>query len=92
MPKVRKDAHGLCLKVGGYVWRPIFPVGYRHAYKDESQLEAGQTVTARHSGGPLLTIKHGDSIKEVWFSHGAYLGPDQSPKTVHYFKPAHELW
>jgi len=31
MPKVHEDKHGVCLKVGGYVWRPIFPAGLRAA-------------------------------------------------------------
>ena len=94
MPKIHKDKHGLYAKVGGYIWRPVFPVGYQHVYKDGSEFQEGQTVKGRHTGGPLLNLKDDEGRKETWYSHGAYMGMSGGTTcpSEHRFKPNYENW
>ena len=90
MAIIREDKHGLYVKVGGYIARPIFPAGYQHVHDDGSEYEAGDKVHGRHVyAGPL--IKVGD---ETWFAHGAYKGNPKfaSSNSEDSYKPHYENW
>lgn len=72
---MKRDQHGLHFKAGGYVFRPVWPVGYDHVHRGTS-LSEGDEVVVRHRGGtPLGSVRRGDT-QEFWFSHGSYLGPE----------------
>lgn len=90
MSIIREDRHGLYVKVGGYVARPIFPAGYQHVYDDGSEYEVGDKVNGRHVYAGSL-VKVGD---ETWFAHGAYKGNPKfaSPNSENSYKPHYENW
>lgn len=88
MAKIRQDSHGLYLIAGGYYFRPVFPVGYSHAYKDGTSLNEGDKAVARHRrGSPLTTVKS-ENVNEIWFSHGATSGKTSEES----YKPEYERW
>ena len=93
MPKIHEDSHGLYIKAGGYIFRPIFPVGYGHVHPGGTVFQAGDTVKANHLGGSSLgSVRKGD-IKERWYSHGSYFAPDGSATpSEDCFKPSYENW
>lgn len=90
MALIREDKHGLYVKAGGYIFRPVFPAGYQHVYDDGSNHSVGDKVPAVHrSGGPL-----GKVGGEYWFAHGAYKGNPKftSPNSEDSYKPHYENW
>lgn len=85
MNTVHADIHGLFVRAGGYVFRPVFPVGYQHVYKDGTALPVGAKVKATHQGGtPLAKVGN-----ETWFSHGAYHATEGTSAS---WKPSYEQW
>ena len=82
---IREDSHGLYVKVGGYIFRPVFPIGYSHVHDDATQYEGGDKVTASHPGGPT-----GQVGEETWYAHGCYLV--QGTNSELHFKPESERW
>jgi len=88
MAKVREDKHGIYLIAGGYYFRPVFPIGFDHAFKDGTVFKVGDTVKAYHRGGTQLATVKKDDVKETWFSHGATSGKT----SVESFKPEYEKW
>lgn len=90
MPKLHQDKHGIYAKVGGYIWRPVFPVSYAHFYADGTDFQVGETVRGQHRGGPLLDLRHENGRQETWFNHGAYMGPNQSPNSEDHYKPDYD--
>lgn len=88
MAKIRRDSHGLYLIAGGYYFRPIFPVGYRHVYKDGTSLNEGEKAVARHKGGTQLATVKSENVSEIWFSHGGTSGKTSEES----FKPEYEIW
>lgn len=88
MAVIRKDKHGLYVKAGGYIFRPVFPRGYNHAYDDGSKHQVGDKVRATHcSAGPLGKIGG-----EYWYAHGAYLGRCGDSNSENNYKPNHDNW
>lgn len=88
MSKIRRDVHGLYLIAGGYYFRPLFPIGYCHRFKSETQFGEGDTVKASHKGGtPLASVKS-DDVRETWYSHGATSGRE----SVECFRPEYDSW
>lgn len=85
MAKVHKDENSLYVKVGGYIARPVFPVGFSHVYDDGSEVQEGEKVTASHNGGKLATV-----AGEKWYIHGQYLNTDKSPNEI--WKPDLDRW
>ena len=93
MSLVRQDCHGLYIKCGGYVFRPIFPVGYNHVFKNGTKFVQGDTVRGYHKGGTQLGTVQKDGTKETWFTHGFYYD-DKGGKvpSEDLFKPSYEIW
>lgn len=92
MAKVHQDKHSVYVRVGGYIFRPVFPVGYQHVHKDGSGFSSGDTVRGKHRGGPLLNIRHDDGREETWYSHGPYMGTGANPSSEDNYKPKYEQW
>jgi hypothetical protein len=84
--KVKQDEHGLYVRGAGYIWRPVFPVGYSHVHEDRTDFGLGDEVGVSHSGGPLASIR-GASGREQWFAHGTYIDTENSRHI-----PSHECW
>lgn len=83
MPTIKRDSHGLYLRVDGSVFRPErgrYCEGYRMA--GMSNLSEGDLVKARHiSQTPLCKVRFGDDvIVEAWCSHGTYF--DKTGKII----------
>ncbi len=83
---IREDCHGTYVKVGGYIARPVFPIGYSHAYPDRTHHEVGQKVYAVHRAGPCATVGG-----ETWYLHGCYLAGVQGTSEL-CFKPDYDKW
>lgn len=93
MAKIHEDRHGVYVKAGGYIFRPIFPRGYSHVYTGGTVFSAGDTVKAYHHCGSSLGSVARDGIKEKWYSHGCYY--DSNGGTVsseNFFQPSYESW
>ncbi|MGV2887554.1 hypothetical protein [Paenibacillus taichungensis] len=88
--KVKSDEHGLFVRAGGILFRPIMPVGYQHVLQTGSSFKEGDEVSASHVGGSELGRVNSGDVKEVWFSHGTYYGSGK--KTSELFKPSHRTW
>lgn len=75
MTKVQSDRHGLYIRTGGYVFRPIeSDESYEfHTIFDETTVfAAGDQVKARHiSNTPFAVVRNGRH-EEYWHSHGCY--------------------
>lgn len=85
MAVIREDEHSLYARVGGYIARPIFPIGYRHIRDDGTQYSKGEKVSAGHQGGAECSVG-----EETWFIHGDYLSTNRKPKEC--WKPDHKNW
>lgn len=88
MAVVGSDLHGLYVRVGGYVFRPVLGLGdLGYPLPAPSALVPGQPVRARHLPG-TTTARVGD---ELWFSHGevSVWDPDAS---VSRSRPTLECW
>lgn len=73
MATVYEDAHGPYVKAGGWLFRPVFPVGYKHVFPAGTSFKAGDKVSARHRGaarwGQLVRApqkKHGTPMGLTW--------------------------
>ena len=70
--RIHQDSHGIYVKTGGYVMRPVVSERYhneRECLEGSTQYVAGQKVKAEHVGGSGLGLV-GD---EYWFVHGSYI-------------------
>jgi hypothetical protein len=92
MAKVRQDRHGVYVKVGGYIFRPVMPSGYKHVCPEGSAFTQGQPINGKHRGGSLIRLRDDEGNAETWHSHGPYMGPGSSPNSEDSFKPDHETW
>ena len=92
MAVIREDKYGLYVKAGGYIFRPIFPVGYQHVHCDGTQLRTRDKVKATHRSGTGLATVTGDGIKETWYNHGDYLGNPDYINSESCYKPSHNNW
>ncbi len=79
---IRKDEHGLFLRVGGYVFRPVKSnEGSHYSHVKESredgtsQFKEGDAVNANHRRSTTVGVLKARGIEEWWHSHGTYLGP-----------------
>lgn len=87
---IRKDDHGLYVKAGGYIARPVdvpWMSGYRHIKgmigdPSKTKHKEGDKVKARHMNSTPLT-RVGD---EIWPHHGVYMNG------VGGERPSHECW
>jgi len=59
MAKVNQDRHGVYAKVGGYIFRPVMPCGYKNVYPDGSAFTQGQPISGKHRGGSLIRLRDG---------------------------------
>jgi hypothetical protein len=88
--KVKADEHGLYVRAGGILFRPIMPIGFQHLLKDGTSFKEGDEVSASHVGGsPLGRVRSG-TVKEMWFGHGTYYGSGK--KTTELYKPPYHHW
>lgn len=93
MAKIHGDKYGVYIKAGGYIFRPIFPSGFSHAFPNGTVFQAGETVKANHLGGSSLGSVRKDGVKEKWFSHGSYLDSESSEFcSEDYFQPSYHNW
>lgn len=91
---INTDCHGLYIRTGGYVFRPVrsrSTTGYLkscHPGKVATQCVDGQRVNATHIGGsPLARVKVNDKLTEYWSSHGTYFKlPERG------FHPSEDVW
>ena len=85
MPRIKRDSHGLYLRVDGSVFRPElarYCEGYVVLSFGSSNLAEGDLVKARHLSQTMLCkVRFGDDVVvETWFSHGSYL--DDALRTI----------
>lgn len=80
---VRKDARGLFIRTGGYVFRPGAINGYQHAVRmDDGQLQDGDHVKASHVGGtPLAKLTLGDGSVTRWAEESVLAKDGAAPPT-----------
>lgn len=94
--KVRKDKYGLYLKAGGHIFRPDFPVGYKHLEKEVGNLSEDDKVSANHRRGTCLaTVKNKEmGVEETWYSHGCYYSynPKNHIASEELYRPSDEYW
>ena len=89
MAVIREDCHGLYIKNGGYIARPV-PTDYtKHCVNIawDSEYCAGDKVKAKHIGG---TGMHDVGV-ESWSSHGSYYQTDWEADTTR-TKRSTECW
>lgn len=91
--KVKKDSHGLYVRGGGYLWRPIYP---RNVEQLETLHKENDEVNVNHyTAGPYAKVGTKGNI-ELWYSHGSYLDfKGVKTKTINsefLFKPPYEQW
>jgi len=70
MSIIRSDIHGLYLKSGGYLFRPILPTDSE--YPSGTKHSAGIKVKAGHIGGSPYCRVGDKNDCEYWYSHGDY--------------------
>lgn len=99
MSTLKKDCNSLYLKVGGYIFRPIFPKSEPRFYKFKTVLtedDVGLKIKARHLRGSskclLKFSNNNQEIEEYWYSHGAYMGENTSKESSDHFQPQYENW
>lgn len=82
--RIRRDRHGLHIRTGGYVFRPIatvhsYPLApcSRQVNDGNSEFSEGAAVKAHHMSqtpfGELKGVVCGREWSEIWHSHGCYL-------------------
>lgn len=79
MARIKSDSHGPYVIGGGYLWRPVFPPGYSHAYADGTILQVSDEVRVHHTGGTQLAWVKKDAVRERWFAHGMPAGQRLKP-------------
>ena len=94
--KVYEDKYGIFVRTGGFIFRPDFPVEYKHLAKDCGSVKAGDSVNASHIRETMLAnVKNPETgAKEVWYSHGCYYGYSLKNKTPseELYRPWHDRW
>lgn len=94
--KVHKDRHGIFIRVGGHIFRPDFPVGYKHNEQSCGSVKEGDKVNARHIGGTsLASLKNPETgAEEHWYSHGCYYSysPKVKVPSEDLFRPDCDRW
>ena len=66
--RIREDRYGKFVSLNGYVYRPLFPIGYNHKYASSTLFEVKTKVHATSMvGTPLAKIGI-----ETWFCHGMF--------------------
>ena len=98
--RIRKDSYGLFIVADGNVFRPDYPMGYKHLENNAGSFKKGELVNANHRGGtPLVNIKRvgeKEAPASVWYSHGsAYVPNGQAIKrqdSEAVFRPSYESW
>lgn len=94
--KVYNDVHGLYIRAGGYIFRPDFPVGYKHLENDCGAIKQDDKVNANHCGGTSLgTVKNPETgVTETWYVHGPATSYSRTIKTKSedIFRPSYDKW
>jgi hypothetical protein len=79
--KVKKDKHGLYVRAGGYVFRPVLSrdsYSLSHNSRANSKEEGvsvfaeGAKVHARHRSQTTWGTVRDDVVEELWHAHGSY--------------------
>lgn len=94
MAVVRSDIHGAYLLTGGYLFRPVFPDGYKHLEKDLFEVKPKDAVKAHHVGGSsVCKITQGSQVM-YWYSHGDYFDVElqKNKPSESLFKPERNTW
>jgi hypothetical protein len=89
MTKIRTDTHGVYVRAGGYVFRPVATVySYMPGTTDHGVTSFGpsDSVRARHIAGTGRGRLRGPDREEIWHSHGCYY--DRDGKII----PSDRLW
>ena len=93
--KVKKDVHGLYVRTGGYVFRPVkstssYEIAHAMNSREDgtSQFVEDQILRAAHVGGtPFARVRTRElDYVEWWHSHGAYCAPHR--QSFECWKPA----
>lgn len=85
--KIRSDVHGLYVRAGGYLFRPVHSRHTALAYAllpspVSTAYREGDTINARHlAGSPLGKVGN-----ETWYAHGSYI--DADAKQI----PSDQVW
>ena len=90
MGKIKSDKHGLYIRTGGYVFRPV-ETDYNYHFKDtvndsKSKFAAGEAASYRHISQTPHAKVTVNGVTEIWHSHGCYF--DSAGKTV----PSEQVW
>lgn len=86
---VKRDVHGLYVRGGGYLFRPVFPS--RYPLMGGTDYTEGTKVSVRHKAGSQV----GSVGRELWFSHGSYINLQNLNKPIQsemLWKPDYERW
>lgn len=90
MTKIRTDAHGVYIRTGGYVFRPV-QNRYSHMLgatdHGVTSFAPGEVVRARHMAGTPRARVKANGREEIWHSHGCYFD-----KTDGSIIPSDQLW
>ena len=57
--KIKQDSHGLYIKCGGYIFRPIYPIGFNHVYHDSTAFTCESTIKKSSTSSRLLKVSDG---------------------------------
>lgn len=95
MSVVRVDKHGVYVLAGGYLFRPIFPVGLKHFHDELVPVEEKEKVKVKHIGGTSLAKVDVPGHNSMhWYSHGDYFDIERQKNIESHllFKPERETW
>ncbi len=73
--KVKQDVHGLYVRKEGFIFRPIFPVGFEVTNPDVT-LNVGDYVKCTYNGSAAYARLVVDGDVLYWMKHGTYIIPD----------------
>lgn len=94
--KVYKDKHSLYIRAGGHIFRPDFPVDYRHRGFKVGEIKESDKVNANHLRGTVLaSVKVvGGETAETWYSHGpsTSYSPSIKMNSEDIFRPVYDQW
>lgn len=90
MSKIMSDSHGLFVRGGGYVWRPVYP---KFTEQHSTKFNIDDVVSVNHRGGPSARITN-KTNKESWYSHGCYINNQgkSDMNSENFYKPSYENW
>lgn len=81
MTRIGSDGHGLFVRAGGYLFRPVSVGEPRRSWRregrlfaddGETELKAGDMVSAVHRGGSVVAVVKLGDHREHWHAHGEH--------------------